>query len=381
MSMRITNNMVQYGAMNALFNNMEQLDKIYMQMSTLKKIERPSDDPIIAGRSLKLRIDVTEAEQYEQNTKEAMSWMEISDGAISNMEEILKEVKTRLNQASTGALTQEDKEKILSDILQLSEQIKDELNTSYAGRFVFSGHKIDQPVYYDVDTTLAKNITSSIDIQLSEDMKVGINGLTLTSPMVVPKATTLGGTPYAAGEEVPANTIFNPGEVVPKGSFIPKGTVFTAETEIPASTANPDVVGNTADQDIRYEIGVGIELEINETHLSDIFVGNYEKVVDNIVEAVEMDDIERLSALIEDIDKTRSALSERMADGGSRQVRLELTQRKMAEDQVTFTELLSETEDVDIEEIFVEFNAQMMVYQSALKASSQVVMNTLADYI
>ncbi|OON93957.1 MAG: flagellar hook-associated protein 3 [Candidatus Epulonipiscioides saccharophilum] len=381
MSMRITNNMIQYGTVNALFNNMDQLDRLYTQMSTLKKIEKASDDPIIAGRSLKLRIDVTEAEQYEKNSKEAMSWMEISDGAISNIENILKEVKTRLNQAATGTLTQEDKAKVQSDITQLSEQIKDELNTTYAGRFIFSGHKIDQPVYFDVDTILEKDVTSAIDIRVAKDMIIGSMGMTLNSPMIVASDTTIAGQSYQAGDEVPAGTILLQGNIIPEGTFIPKGTEFKEGTIVTASTANPDVAGNTVGQDIKYEIGVGIELEINETRLSDIFVGNYEKVLDNINEAIDTDDEERLSSLIESVDDTREALSERMADGGSRQVRLDLTQKRMAEDQVTFTELLSETEDVDIEEVYVEFNSQMMVYQSALKASAQVVMNTLADYI
>ncbi|ONI44992.1 flagellar hook-associated protein 3 [Candidatus Epulonipiscioides gigas] len=392
--MRVTNNMIQYGSLNALYNNTEQLDTLFTQMSTLKKIDSPSDDPIIAGRALKLRIDVNEAGQFEENTKEALSWMEVSDGAISNIEDILKGIKTRLNQASTSTLTQEDKEKILADINQLSEQIKDELNTSYAGRHVFSGYKIDQPVYFDVDTVLENDTSNVLDIKLSKDMTVGAGGLTINKDMVLaedmlvgPGMLVTGSTSYAEGDVIPAGTTitapttFPEGAVIPADTFIPAQTDFTAGTTIPGGTANPDVVGKTQGQDIKYEIGSGIQLEINETKLSDIFVGNYEKVIEDILNAVENDDEEKLSALIEDVDSVMSDISERMADGGSRQVRLEMTSIQMADEQTTFTELLSETEDIDLEEVYVQYSSQMMVYQSALKASSQVVVNTLADYI
>ncbi len=119
--MRVTNGMMQLNTLNSLNSNMASLDKLFAQMSTLKKIQNPSDDPIVAGRALKLRIDVNQIEQYETNTEEAMSWMEVSASALTNMKDIMIDVRTRLNQAANGTLTTEDRQKILADIEQLTE--------------------------------------------------------------------------------------------------------------------------------------------------------------------------------------------------------------------------------------------------------------------
>ncbi len=137
--MRITNGMMQASALNSLYKNMTSLDKLLDQMSTLKKIQKPSDDPIVAGRTLKLTIDVTAITQYQSNVEEAMSWMEVTDSAFTNMNSIMQEINTRLVQAANGPLEEADREKILTDIQQLTEQLKQEANVTYAGRYVFSG--------------------------------------------------------------------------------------------------------------------------------------------------------------------------------------------------------------------------------------------------
>ncbi len=353
--MRVTNGMMQNTVMSGLSSNMQSLDELFYQMTTLKKIQTPSDDPIIAGRALKLRVDVSELEQYETNVSQAMSWLEVTDSAMTNMNSILLEVRTRLNQAANDTLTESEREKILTDIQQLAEQLKQEGNTSYAGRYVFSGYKTDQPVYLEKDTEMTNDVVTGADFYLSDDMTVSAQ-------------TTIGDTTYAAGSTIPA------------GTLIPEGTTITAGTVVPSGTANPEVFGHTDGQDIAYQIGTGTSLAVNQTGVTD-FLSNFENVLAEIIEAVENDDVEKLSSLIGDIDEVSDELSSLSADVGSRQTRLEFTSARITDNKITFTELLSQTEDVDIEEVYIKFNAQMMVYQSALQASSRVIVNTLADYL
>ncbi len=61
--------------------------------------------------------------------------------------------------------------------------------------------------------------------------------------------------------------------------------------------------------------------------------------------------------------------------------RIDYVKSRLTEQKTTFKNLLSETEDVDIEETYVEFNTQYATYQSALKATSKIITNTLADYL
>ena len=51
-------------------------DKLSTQMSTQKKVSRPSDDPVVSIRALRLRSNVTEVTQYySKNIPDAESWL------------------------------------------------------------------------------------------------------------------------------------------------------------------------------------------------------------------------------------------------------------------------------------------------------------------
>ena len=69
--MRMTNKIMQNNSLYNINNNKELQDKLSTQMSTKKKISRPSDDPVIAIRALRLRSDVSQITQYySKNAKD-----------------------------------------------------------------------------------------------------------------------------------------------------------------------------------------------------------------------------------------------------------------------------------------------------------------------
>ena len=62
------------------------MDKYNSQMATQKKINRPSDDPVVAIRALRLRSNVTEVTQYySKNIPDAESWVSVTEGALDKM--------------------------------------------------------------------------------------------------------------------------------------------------------------------------------------------------------------------------------------------------------------------------------------------------------
>ena len=66
--MRITNKVMQNNSLSNINTNKILQDKLNTQMATEKKINRPSDDPVVAIRALRLRTSVSELTQfYEKN--------------------------------------------------------------------------------------------------------------------------------------------------------------------------------------------------------------------------------------------------------------------------------------------------------------------------
>lgn len=73
-------------------------DRLSTQMSTEKKISKPSDDPVIAIRALRLRGNVTEVTQYySKNIPDAESWLNVTEGALKNTSSIITNMIAQLS--------------------------------------------------------------------------------------------------------------------------------------------------------------------------------------------------------------------------------------------------------------------------------------------
>lgn len=150
--MRITNNMMLKTTMSNIYGNKENVNTLNNQMSSQKKISRPSEDPVVAIRALRLRGNLSEINQYyEKNIPDAEAWLDVTETALKNMESILKDVRTQCTYGATGTLTVDDRDAILKSLTQLREQLYAEGNTDYAGRTVFTGFRTNCNLTFDTD--------------------------------------------------------------------------------------------------------------------------------------------------------------------------------------------------------------------------------------
>ena len=145
--MRVTNRMLINNMVNNIGSNLRRMEKYQNRLTTGKKINVPSDDPVVAARALKLRTDVSRLKQYDRNVKDAMSWMEITESALGNMTEIFHRARVLAVQGANGPTTPEDTQKIAEEVKQLKHQLIQVGNSTYSGRHIFSGFKTDQKLF------------------------------------------------------------------------------------------------------------------------------------------------------------------------------------------------------------------------------------------
>ncbi len=179
--MRVTNSMISRNSMKNMNNNKVNVDTLNTQMTTQKKIIRPSDDPIIAVRALRCRSNLSELNQYyERNIPDAQSWLEVTEGALNNMEKLLENIYTKCVDGSTDVKTQEDRAAILKDLQSLRNQIYAEGNTDYAGRTVFTGFKTtSQLTFLKEDQDIKYEITEPISYENIEEKRFYTNNVTV----------------------------------------------------------------------------------------------------------------------------------------------------------------------------------------------------------
>ncbi len=191
--MRITNKIIQRNNLSNINVNKLNEDKLSTQHSTQKKVNRPSDDPVVAIRALRLRSSVTEVTQYySKNIPDAQSWLEVTEDALVNLTEVLKSLISKCNKGSNSYLETEDRQIILEEMKSLADEIYATGDADYAGRYVFTGYRTDTSLsfteeenkYYDiveqlgtdsVDTVTKVDTDRLLDINSSNFMEDDVN--------------------------------------------------------------------------------------------------------------------------------------------------------------------------------------------------------------
>ena len=142
--MRITNKIMQNNSLYNINNNKILQDKLSTQMSTQKAITRPSDDPVVAIRALRLRSSVSELTQYyKKNAPDAQSWIEVTGKGLSTVTDILTDMYRQANKGANKDYTSSELSIIVKQLQSLRDEFYATGNLDYAGRYVFTGYRTD----------------------------------------------------------------------------------------------------------------------------------------------------------------------------------------------------------------------------------------------
>ncbi len=143
-------------------------------------------------------------------------------------------------------------------------------------------------------------------------------------------------------------------------------------------------------EQIKFEIGIGDDINVNVTG-SDLFnsgtdavngdKSSFVDVFDRVITAMDSDDKAELSSLLGDIDVQMNNLLRVEAGLGARMNRVKLTANRLDDDFVSFTNLMSKNEDVDIAEAIMNLQNEANVYQASLATSAKVIQPSLVDFL
>ena len=175
--MRVTNQMIMKNAGSNINAVKELVSTTNDQMTNQKKIQKPSDDPVIAVRSLRLSTQLTKVNQYyEKNIPDAESWLDVSETALTNMTSMITTMRTLCDKGANGEHTNADRQTIKEQLQSLQEQIYKEGNADFAGRTVFTGFRTDSDLAFTTDETDTEyNIDQTLSFE-SIDTKIYNSG-------------------------------------------------------------------------------------------------------------------------------------------------------------------------------------------------------------
>jgi len=166
--MRVTQSMLSNNMLRNLSNSYSRLGKLQDQLSTQKKITRPSDDPVVAMLGMGYRTDVNRVEQFKRNIGEVKNWVETTDDALDHSVNALQRIRELVVQASNGTYEEGQRSYIATEIEELKEHLKTIGNTQMAGKYIFNGTQTNvRP-----DGTFAEG---TIEIEVFQGIKIPVN--------------------------------------------------------------------------------------------------------------------------------------------------------------------------------------------------------------
>ncbi len=147
MSNRITSEMVIGSTLASLNADQVAMARTEAELSSGKSISEPSDNPYGASQAIALQSALDGLTSYEKSAQDGIARMDTASNALASTDSQVQRVRELVLQGANGTSSPADLAAIADEVQQLTEGVKQDANTQYAGQYVFSGTLTNTPPY------------------------------------------------------------------------------------------------------------------------------------------------------------------------------------------------------------------------------------------
>lgn len=140
MPIGILNNIASLAAENQLTVTNGNLQNVLEQLSSGDRINSGADDPAGLAIANGLQANVAALTQSEQNVSDGTGELQVADGALSQVTDLLDRAVTLATESATGTVSDSQRVSLQSEFSQIQQEI-DQIgqNTTFNGAPIFSG--------------------------------------------------------------------------------------------------------------------------------------------------------------------------------------------------------------------------------------------------
>jgi flagellar hook-associated protein 3 FlgL len=173
---RVTNSMLTNNMIRNLAQNYQRLEKTQEVLASGKRIQKPSDDPVGIGYSMRYRSELVANEQYERNVNDGISWLEYTDNILNQAGNSLQRARELAVQGASDSNPLEARQAIAKEIDQILGHVLNLANSEFNGRYIFNGQKTDVKPFNTVNDALTKEIDQGkLNYEIGRDILMDVN--------------------------------------------------------------------------------------------------------------------------------------------------------------------------------------------------------------
>ncbi len=191
--MRVTNSVI---AGNVAFNTQRAIARfleLQKQMSSGRRINRPSDDPIGTIRDLDYRKELSKIQQYRGAITQAQNWMGIYDNDLADITTMLSSARELAVAMANETFDKDARLASASEVKSMLERIMQIANDELEGKSIFAGFKTNiKPMIMSATGARYVGDTGNIQFQIGSSSRFDVN--LIGSNVFLKQVTILGQT-------------------------------------------------------------------------------------------------------------------------------------------------------------------------------------------
>ncbi|TYP75723.1 flagellar hook-associated protein FlgL [Paenibacillus methanolicus] len=324
MSLRVTQSMMNARLLSNITGNMNRMNTLQDQLSSGKRINKPSDDPVGLTFAMRYRSELQANEQYERNVDAATSLLEYTDTTMGEAVDVLHRVRELMVSGANGTLPQDALNSISTELKQLHSQLVEIGNSQFNGKFMYNGEQTQTAPYLKRTIDEAAAVTPA---QLAADPTANYLAQNVTSDT--------GQIKYE----------LSPSMVM---AVNVTGNEFFGNAVVPGNEASSDNVFN---------------------------------ILSQAINAMDAGDSDAVSELIGKVDSRMSTMLEKRSEVGARMNRIELITARLQDNNINLQTVQSKAEDADMAQVITNLKMEENVYQASLSAGAQIIRPSLVDFL
>ena len=139
MPLRITQNSMNRTQLAGLNGSLSRLQQTQEQLTSGKKLNRPSDNPVDTVSAMRLRGEQRQLEQFGVSITDGLSRLRSADDALSSASKMLQRLRQITVAGASDTHGPAERDAFAKEARQLRDGLVQLGNTQYAGRPIFAG--------------------------------------------------------------------------------------------------------------------------------------------------------------------------------------------------------------------------------------------------
>ncbi len=174
--MRVANTTVYEMVKFNLNNITDELNKANEVVSTGKRINNLSDDPVGLNQVLNIKSTLANIEQVDRNIAFGKTWLTASETTLNNVQNLISDTKTLCVQMATATISSAERASAAVIIQNTIDEMVSLANTEVSGRYIFAGSKTDSVPFSQNGTYSGDSNPFTINIGRNTTIQVGSDG-------------------------------------------------------------------------------------------------------------------------------------------------------------------------------------------------------------